>query len=1030
MGTIQEIGIADFEQLLAEWRPRRQITEFHVHHTWRPRRADFRGRVTIEAMRRYHMEHAGMADIAQHLTVDPAGRLWTGRPFDRPPASIRGANGSVQRGPFMIEMIGDFDRGQDVLDGAQKHAVQAVILAVLRKFGLDESAIRFHNEKVFKAGKTCPGSSLDLAAFRGEIRELLSGARALELPMQSDARLDAGSARAFDTTAPAVDLETFEAPHAEVPERRWMLRQQEFLTELMSAGGASAARGAAVAPQFQSLLPYVINLSKGVLSTQGEFHSSNNSLRAIVDKHLPEYLASTPDPQLVFYAHGGLVDEGGALRYARTVAPWWLAHGVYPLFFIWESGFFETLRQQPRAFGGFGEAIGEAVSSVTDKLAESVIGLAAAPLWAQIKRDAENASAPLIAQYGQAGGAYQLAQALLPLLDKHRGRLRLHAIGHSTGPILLARFLPMLTQAGHRIETLSYLAPAIRIDRFKSDVLPHIGGDIGGLSMYTMTDEAERADQTAQIYRKSLLYFVREGCEGGGRVLGLAADVVRDAELRARFGLPAEPGAQVSFKGEHCTLELSPAPGAADNPNTAAQAHGAFDNDARTMTAVLGRILGRRPVIDTPARQYPSLAAFERAAAIPATRAVPASSAGLPVHATRPDMAAPAESLSVEFDCPHCGEPLVVQDAASADSLRPQVSGFEGAQATAAEVDYLAAQGEASIAPGAERSDAPFDEAGIEFDRQHAGAPPRAATVTRGPRRIALCVGINSYGTGADGRNLDLKGCVDDSTRWAKALRTLGFEVLPLLHERQATRRALVEGLRGLIRSAKPGDELVFQFAGHGAQVKDVSGDEADSLDEAWVPADFRENGLLYDDDIYLETLSLNPQAYLTLFLDSCHSGSSVRMLFDVSQPVGENRRARFIQLADTEAARMIELRRDAAYAPPERERHAVPGVIQFAACMDRQCAYETDREGDFTRHALPLLEQAGGGLSNDAFIREVERRLASPVQTPFLLPPAGDLAHRPLLGLGALAGDAHRLPTTRLVVRRRDEAPTGSRMH
>src|SRR5688572_31147707 len=110
MSTIRRIGLADFERLLAEWQPRRKITEFHLHCTWRPRRADYRGQATIEAMRAYHMGK-GWSDIAQHLSIDPAGGIWTGRPWDKAPASASGHNGNSREGPFMIEVIGDFDEG-------------------------------------------------------------------------------------------------------------------------------------------------------------------------------------------------------------------------------------------------------------------------------------------------------------------------------------------------------------------------------------------------------------------------------------------------------------------------------------------------------------------------------------------------------------------------------------------------------------------------------------------------------------------------------------------------------------------------------------------------------------------------------------------------------------------------------------------------------------------------------------------------------------------------------------------------------
>ena len=32
----------------------RKIGAVHVHHTWRPRRQDFRGLATVEAMRKFH----------------------------------------------------------------------------------------------------------------------------------------------------------------------------------------------------------------------------------------------------------------------------------------------------------------------------------------------------------------------------------------------------------------------------------------------------------------------------------------------------------------------------------------------------------------------------------------------------------------------------------------------------------------------------------------------------------------------------------------------------------------------------------------------------------------------------------------------------------------------------------------------------------------------------------------------------------------------------------------------------------------
>jgi len=63
--------------------------------------------------------------VAQHLTIDPRGGLWTGRNWNPAPASATGHNGTAGEGPFVIEMVGDFDAGQDPFDGEQQTAAIA-----------------------------------------------------------------------------------------------------------------------------------------------------------------------------------------------------------------------------------------------------------------------------------------------------------------------------------------------------------------------------------------------------------------------------------------------------------------------------------------------------------------------------------------------------------------------------------------------------------------------------------------------------------------------------------------------------------------------------------------------------------------------------------------------------------------------------------------------------------------------------------------------------------------------------------------
>lgn len=965
MATIQKIGFADFERLLAAWEPRRKITEFHVHHTWRPRHRDFRGLTTIEAMRRYHIERAGMSDIAQHLTIDPFGGIWTGRPFDKAPASARGHNGSAHAGPFMIEMIGDFDAGQDPFDGDQKRVAYAVIVAVLRKFGLAADAVRFHNQM---SGKTCPGNSIALKPFRSDIDALLAGRQAMELPRQSTDVLDATAVRGWAQAARAFeagsDDETqLEQDYAEVPETASAAIEQELFADLIERGDGDGSRGAAargVDFSVHPLLPYVINLSRGVLSGEGDISSSpgqfsctRSSLRAIVEQHLPAYVASRKQEKkpahLLFYCHGGLVDESAALCYARTIVPWWLAHGVYPILFIWESGLLETMLPSwatkralaPRA-------------TLADTALEWATQLVARPVWARMKQHAEDGSSPRIeSQDNRAGGAYLFAEMLKPLLEQQPD-LRLHAVGHSTGPILLSTFMPLLTGAGHRFRTMSYLAPAIRTDRFETRVLPLLesaadaAAKIEDLTVYTMTDAAERQDDVAWIYRKSLLYYVRNACEDhtNGRILGLDKDLRDRESLAARFGIDKGTSA-LSYRNGNMGIEFSPAKDSGQtNRRTAAREHGGFDNDASTMFSVLERVLGETPQVRESRQQFPGKDAFKRCG----------------IGSAQRDIAADDEAM--RDGCACCCKD-------GGDGMPPERFGDD--------VDdgpETAGDGDLPVSP----------------EIQPSGGGNRQ----RNGRKIALCIGIDSYA------GQPLSGCVNDSKRWADTLEGLGFQVRRIV-DRDATRSAIVQGLRDLIVDAREGDELVFQYAGHGTQVQDDDGDEASGFDQALVPIDYDKGMLLLDDDFHRETEALRKGAFLTLFMDCCHSGSNSRFLPPpAAGKRGSDERVRFLRLSDDVQRKFMALRKGKAVrARGVGERPALPGMVHFAACRDDEYAWESNGQGDFTRHASAMLAKAArDGNSNRAFMDAIVAKFgARPRQHPLLLKPATGLSTRRLLG-------------------------------
>src|SRR5215203_94269 len=155
----------------------RKIASVHLHHTWRPTQSQFKGLAKIEGMRNFHMNPPNnWRDIAQHLTIDPQGFSLTGRNWNWPPASQPGKNGTAASGPFMIEMIGDFDAGRDVLDGAQRKTAVDVVAGILRVWGLTTADVFFHRE--LGSPKTCPGTGVAKDSLLAEIEAATtSGAR-------------------------------------------------------------------------------------------------------------------------------------------------------------------------------------------------------------------------------------------------------------------------------------------------------------------------------------------------------------------------------------------------------------------------------------------------------------------------------------------------------------------------------------------------------------------------------------------------------------------------------------------------------------------------------------------------------------------------------------------------------------------------------------------------------------------------------------------------------------------------------------
>lgn len=212
----------------------------------------------------------------------------------------------------------------------------------------------------------------------------------------------------------------------------------------------------------------------------------------------------------------------------------------------------------------------------------------------------------------------------------------------------------------------------------------------------------------------------------------------------------------------------------------------------------------------------------------------------------------------------------------------------------------------------------------------------------------AVVVGIDKYYNPA----WNLQGCAMDAAVMSGMLQDHfnfpGDSVRLLLDER-ATKANIQIRLDWLVRDAKPGDVLVFFYAGHGSQVRDRDGDELDDqMDEILCPHDLNWDDPLSDDVLYDYFKRVPRGVNLTVIFDCCHSGTATRSLFVPVSPDGEYGEPEYKKVRYIQPPLDIEHRSRGISLPVKRlgETLTQENHILLAACTSYQEAQETRFEG------------------------------------------------------------------------------------
>ena len=283
-------------------------------------------------------------------------------------------------------------------------------------------------------------------------------------------------------------------------------------------------------------------------------------------------------------------------------------------------------------------------------------------------------------------------------------------------------------------------------------------------------------------------------------------------------------------------------------------------------------------------------------------------------------------------------------------------------------------------------------------------SPTTAAAATTRPKGISLHIGLNAVNADAyAGWDGPLAACEFDANDMAAIAKAKGMKSTVLL-TKKGTRANVLAGMRGAAKALKAGDLFFLSYSGHGGQVPDVSGDEADKQDETWCLFD----GQLIDDELYFELSKFAAGVRVLVLSDSCHSGTVTRapllpvtipgqrpklMPASVAMRTYREHQAFYdkLQLDVAKAAGKAAADPDTALANVAASgrltaivKNFKPAVVLISGCQDNQTSMDGDHNGAFTEQLLRVWSQGAFTGSYGSFHARIKAALP-PTQSPNL---------------------------------------------
>ena len=252
----------------------------------------------------------------------------------------------------------------------------------------------------------------------------------------------------------------------------------------------------------------------------------------------------------------------------------------------------------------------------------------------------------------------------------------------------------------------------------------------------------------------------------------------------------------------------------------------------------------------------------------------------------------------------------------------------------------------------------------------------------------ALLIGINRYQI----PGADLRGCVNDVEDLSQVLRSFhGFKAADItkLTDGAATKKAIQSGIKKLLRGLKKGDVALLHYSGHGSNVPDDNGDEADGRDEILCPTDLDWKDPLRDDWLRASFDRLPKGAGLTVIMDCCHSGTNTRAILPPDAPVKERYLPSPWGLAEVESGRSLPRRVTTELRKSSRGKRKSSDVVDanlpevlITGCRDTQTSADAFINGRYNGALTFALVEAIRATKGRLTFRELHDRAGGVLKT------------------------------------------------